>query len=112
MRQITLAEFEALQQKYAEAEAGESPPQVEEHLSGIAQQLQATPNAVAYKNFTGDHIEEVTLLKDGLNQTLKTHITETYAPGVTSILNETAPSINQQVTLTDSHTLNVKNRSE
>ena len=81
MRQITLAEFEALQQKYAEAEAGESPPQVEEHLSGMVQQLAATPNAVAYKNFTGDHIEETTLLKDALNQTLKTNITETYAPG-------------------------------
>ena len=109
---MTLAEFEAHQQKYAAAAAESSPPHIEEHLSGTVQQLAATPHAVAYKNFTGDHIEETTLLKNGLDQTLNTNITENYVPGVTSILNETAPSINHQVTLSDSHTLNVKNRSE
>ncbi len=112
MKVMTLAEFEARQQEYAAAEAESNPPEVEEHLSGIVQQLAATPNAVAYKNFTGDHIEETTLLKDEFNQTLNTNITENYAPGVTSTINETAPSINHQVTLNDSHTLNVKNMSE
>ena len=112
MKVMTLAEFEARQQEYATAAAESNPPEVEEHLSGIVQQLAATPNAVAYKNFTGDHIEETTLLKDEFNQTLNTNITETYAPGVTSTLNETAPSINHQVTLSDNQTLNVKNRSE
>ena len=112
MKIMTLAEFEARQQEYAAAAAESNPPQAEEHLSGVVQQLQATPNAVTYKNFTGDHIEETTLLKDEFNQTLNTNITENYAPGVTSTINETAPSINHQVTLSDSHTLNVKNRSE
>ncbi len=112
MKVMTLAEFEARQQEYATAAAESNPPEVEEHLSGIVQQLAATPNAVAYKNFTGDHIEETTLLKDEFNQTLNTNITENYAPGVTSTINETAPSINHQVTLNESHTLNVKNMSE
>ena len=41
MKEMTLAEFEAYQRKCALLEGDVSPPKVEEHLSGIVQQLAA-----------------------------------------------------------------------
>jgi hypothetical protein len=100
---MSMEDYQALKRKYqAEAEA-QNNPQVGEFLSGQAQHLKATPNAVDYKNFNGSNIEETTLVKTAFNQNLQTNITENYAPGVNSTITEVAPSIHRQTTLSDSY---------
>ena len=50
---MSMEDYQALKRKYqAEAEA-QNNPQVGEFLSGQAQHLKATPNAVDYKNYNG-----------------------------------------------------------
>ena len=109
---MSMEDYQALKRKYqAEAEA-QNNPQVGEFLSGQAQHLKATPNAVDYKNFNGSNIEETTLVKTAFNQNLQTNITENYAPGVNSTITEVAPSIHHQTTLSDSYSATYQSATE
>ena len=109
---ISMEDYQALKRRHqAEAEA-QNNPQVGEFLSGQAQYLKAAPNAVDYKNFNGQNIEETTLVKTAFNQNLTTNITENYAPGMISTITETAPSIHHETNLTDSYSATYQSATE
>ncbi|MCX7123615.1 MAG: hypothetical protein NTV32_08150 [Gammaproteobacteria bacterium] len=109
---MSMEDYQALKKKYqAEAET-QNNPQAGEFLSGQAQHLKAAPNAVDYKNFNGQNIEETTLVKTAFNQNLTTNITENYAPGVTSAITEVAPSIHHETNLTDSYSASYQSATE
>ena len=109
---MSMEDYKTLKRKYQAEVKAQNNPQVGEFLSGQAQYLKAAPNAVDYKNFNGQNIEETTLVKTAFNQNLTTNITENYAPGVTSIITEVAPSIHHETKLTDSYSATYQSATE
>lgn len=85
---------------------------VNEGLSGNTHLLKSADHSVAYKNFTGSQIEDTTLVQEAHNKTIQTDWTEEYDPGVTTTLTETAPNVNQQLTLSKSYSRTHTNLTE
>ena len=85
---------------------------VNDGLSGNAHLLKSADNSVAYKNFTGSQVEEAKLVKDAYNRTIQADWTEEHDPSVTTNLVEQAPSINQEITLSKSHSTTINSFEE